>query len=153
MIHPIPLQPGDVVVLAVGVVVAILAVAEFVAGEDHRRAQRQQHHAEQVLCGAFAFRRDNGIIARSFDAEVVRPVRIRAVVVVLAVGLVVLVRVHGQIVERETVMACDEVHGGGRASARIGGEQVRRSAQSCGHFLHADGVALLLVGFGKPEGA
>ena len=42
-----PVQPGGVVVLAIGVVVAALAVAELVAGQQHRRALRQQQRGQQ----------------------------------------------------------------------------------------------------------
>ena len=38
-----PVEPGDLVVLAIGVVVAALGAAELVAGQQHRRALRQEH--------------------------------------------------------------------------------------------------------------
>ena len=37
-----PVDPADLVVLAIGVVVAALAVADLVAGEQERDALRQQ---------------------------------------------------------------------------------------------------------------
>ena len=33
-----PIDPADLIVLAIGIVVALLAVADFVAGEQHRYA-------------------------------------------------------------------------------------------------------------------
>jgi hypothetical protein len=42
-----PVQPGDLVVLAVGVVVAALAVAHFAARGQHGRALAQQHGGQQ----------------------------------------------------------------------------------------------------------
>ena len=39
LVYPVPVQPGDVVVLRIGVVVAALRVAEFVARQHHRCAQ------------------------------------------------------------------------------------------------------------------
>ena len=37
----LPVDPADLVVLAIGIVIAALGAGEFVAGEDHRRALRQ----------------------------------------------------------------------------------------------------------------
>ena len=42
-----PVEPGDRVVLAVGVVVAALGAAELVAAEQHRHAERQQQRRQQ----------------------------------------------------------------------------------------------------------
>jgi hypothetical protein len=57
-----PVDPGDGVVLAVGVVVAALAVAEFVAGGQHRRALRQQHGGQQRALQAGAALRTSGSV-------------------------------------------------------------------------------------------
>ena len=43
-----PVEPGDLVVLAIGVVVAALRAAELVAGQQHRHALRQEQRREQV---------------------------------------------------------------------------------------------------------
>ncbi len=43
-----PVQPGDLVVLAVGVVVAEFRVAEFVAGEEHGRSPAAHQHGAGV---------------------------------------------------------------------------------------------------------
>ena len=47
LIH-LPMDPADLVVLAIGVVVAVLRPAELVAGADHRRALRQDQRGEQI---------------------------------------------------------------------------------------------------------
>ena len=44
----LPVVPGHLVVLAVGVVVAALGAADLVAAEDHGHAGGQQQRAEQV---------------------------------------------------------------------------------------------------------
>ena len=41
-----PVDPRGLVVLAVGVVVAVLGAAELVAGQQHRRALRQEHRGQ-----------------------------------------------------------------------------------------------------------
>ena len=53
-----PVQPGRLVVLAVGVVVAALGAAALVAGGDHRDARRQQQRGQQVR-GLLAAQRDD----------------------------------------------------------------------------------------------
>ena len=47
----VPIEPGDLAVLAIGVVVAALRAAELVAGQDHRgplREQQRRHHVPNV---------------------------------------------------------------------------------------------------------
>ena len=122
---PIPVEPGDVVVLAVRVVVAALRVVEFVAGEHHRRAEREHQRAEHVHARAFAQQCHMRVVARPLDAEVRAVVGVRAVVVVFAVRLVVLRRVLREVGERETVVRRHEVDRRRRAASRIGREQVR----------------------------
>ena len=53
-----PVEPADLVVLAVGVVVAVLRAAHLVAHEQHRRAGRQQFEHKEVLDLAIAQRLD-----------------------------------------------------------------------------------------------
>ena len=43
-----PVEPGNLIVLAVAVVVAILRVAEFISGEEHRRAAAAHEHGTGV---------------------------------------------------------------------------------------------------------
>ena len=44
----VPVDPAERIVLSVGIVIALLAAAEFVAGQDHRRALRQQQRRKQI---------------------------------------------------------------------------------------------------------
>ena len=46
-IHLRPVQPGDSVVLRIGVVVAVLGAAGLVAHAQHRRTARQQQRGQQ----------------------------------------------------------------------------------------------------------
>ncbi len=105
-----PVEPADFVVLAIGVVVAVLGAPDLVAHQDHRRTQRQEGDGEEVLDLPIAeLPRSPGhrsaLRPRSCWTEVV----VGAVPVVLAVGLVVLGVVGDQIVEREPVVAGHEV--------------------------------------------
>src|SRR4051812_7524836 len=49
-----PVDPGELVVLAVGIVVAVLRVAHLVAGDEHRRALRQEQRGEEIAPLPFA---------------------------------------------------------------------------------------------------
>ncbi len=56
-----PIEPGNLVVMAVGVVVASLRAADLVAGEQHRDPERQQQGGDQVALLEFAQGSDSGI--------------------------------------------------------------------------------------------
>src|SRR5262249_30282401 len=64
---------------------------------------------EEVLDLAVPQLLDGGIVRWALDAAVPAAVVIRAVVVVLAVGVVVLAIVRDEVIQRETVVAGDEV--------------------------------------------
>jgi len=123
-VQPIPIQPCGLIVLRVGVVVAVLRVAEFVAGKQHRRAQGEQQRAQHVHDGPFSLLCDDRITARAFMSEIDGMVVVAAVPVVLSVGFVVLMPILGQIGGGEAVVACHVVHGCGRSASGVGGEQI-----------------------------
>ena len=66
-----PVDPADLIVLAIGVVVADLRVADLVAGEQQRHALRQQQAGELVLAQLPAQRHDLRIVGRAFIAAIV----------------------------------------------------------------------------------
>ena len=66
-----PVEPGDLVVLAPGVVVAVLRAAELVAAEQHRRALASRISVvEEVALLARAQRVDLGVVGLPLDAVV-----------------------------------------------------------------------------------
>ena len=130
-VGPRPVQPGRLVVLAVGVVVAALAVAEFVAGEQHRRALGEQQAGEQGALQAGAQGEHDGVVGRAFDAAVPRVVVRMAVAVVLAVGRVVAVVVAHQVAQAEAVVRAQEVDAG-RGGAAVVVELGRRAREAVG---------------------
>ena len=87
----LPVEPADLVVLAIGVVVALLRARELVARQHHRRALRQQQRCEEVAHLPLAQGVDARIVGRTLGAAVPGAVVASAVLVVLAVRLVVLV--------------------------------------------------------------
>ena len=112
-----PVDPGDLVVLAVGVVVALLGAADLVAREQHRHALGQQQRGQEVALLPGPQREDRRVVGRALGAAVPGPVVVAAVPVVLAVGLVVLVVVGDQVLQGEAVVGGDEVDRGDRAPA------------------------------------
>ena len=65
-----PVDPADLVVLAVGVVVAVLRAPDFVAGQDHRHAAREHQDGDEVPDLPVAQGFDGGIVGRALDAAV-----------------------------------------------------------------------------------
>ena len=113
-----PVEPRDLVVLAVGVVVASLGAAHLVAAEQQGQSERQQQGGEH---GALPLRPEGvhrGVFGRALGAGVPGTVVVAAVPVALAVRLVVLAVVGDQVVQRETIVHGDQVHRGGRPPAR-----------------------------------
>src|SRR5262249_6532481 len=121
----IPVHPAGLIVLAVGVVVAALRIADLVAGEQQRRALRQQHAGELVAAQPPPQPEDGGIVGRTLMAAIVAVVVVGAVAIVLAVRQIVFLVVGKEIGERETVMHRDVVDGSTRSAAvmteQIGG--------------------------------
>src|SRR5262249_1154278 len=107
-----PVQPSKLVVLAIGVVVAALGVAELVAAADHRHALGEQQGSDEISLLLFAQLADGGVVRRSFRAAVPTMVVVGAVLVARAGGLVVLVVVADEVLEREAVVARNEVDAG-----------------------------------------
>jgi hypothetical protein len=125
----LPIDPGRRVVLAVGVVVAALGVAEFGAGAKHSRALREQQRGEQCALQPRAPREHYSVRGVAFRAAVPAVVRVLPVAVFLAVGEVALLLVGEQVAQREAVVGDDEVDRCGRcAAARL--ERIRRCAQA-----------------------
>ena len=111
--------PGGGVVLAVGVVVAVLAVQQLVAGEQHRHAAREGKRGHQRPAGPTACRAHVAPRAGPLGTPVAGEVVVGAVVVALAVGLVALAREAGEIRQGEAVVGSDEVDATGEAIAKF----------------------------------
>ena len=84
LVAEVPVVPGDLVVLAPAVVVAVLGAADLVAAEQHRHALRQQQRGDEVALLARAQPVDLRVVGRPLGAAVPGAVVVGAVVVVLA---------------------------------------------------------------------
>ena len=148
-----PVQPGHLVVLHVGVVVAALGAPALVAGGDHRDPGGQAQRGQQVRGLLVPQRDDVGVGGLALDAAVPGAVVVGAVAVLLEVGLVVLAVVADQVAQREAVVGGHEVHRGVRRPAVVG-VQVGGARQPGGDVADPagveppevpDGVAVLVV--------
>ena len=105
----IPVDPAGLIVLAVGVVVATLRARKLVTERDHRHALRQGEGRQDVAHGSIAGFENGRIARRPLDPPVATEIVARAVLVVFAVRLVLLLLVTDQIVEGEAIVRRDEV--------------------------------------------
>ena len=114
-----PVVPADLVVLAIGVVVAVLGAANLVAAAHHGHALREKQRRQEIALLPLARGDDLRIVGRTFGAHVPGVVVVGAVVVVLAVGFVVLFVVADQIFQREAVVRGHEIDAGVRPAAIV----------------------------------
>jgi len=100
-----PSQPTQPISLSGNsVVVAVLAIADLVAGQDQRQALGQQQ-ARELVFPKLAAKCDNRcVVGRAFMAAIVAVIVVRAVTVFLAITLIVLFIVAEQVRQRETIM-------------------------------------------------
>ena len=114
-----PVKPGELVVLAVGVVVTALAARELVAAEQQRHAFGEQQRGDEVAPLARAQLEHGSVVGGALNAAVPAAIVVGAVMIVLAVGLVVLGVVADDVCEREAVVHRQDVHRGGRPPAAV----------------------------------
>ena len=132
----IPVVPGDVVVLAVGVVVAPLCAPDLVSPQEHRDSRGEHESGNHVANLALADLDDGRVLCLTLDPVVGRPVVVGAVAIVFEVGLIVLVVVRGEVAHGEAVMRGDEVDGGVGAPA-LTGVEIGRPRKAPAKFAHA----------------
>ncbi len=125
--------------MAVGVVVSQLRPGDFVSHQDHRHALAEHQHGHRVFHLPSAELVDGELTSRPFPTAVPTVVIVGAIAVVLAVGLVVLLVVGDEIVEREAVVAGDEVDRCRRAPACI---EIGRSLHDHTHGATLTGIPL-----------
>src|ERR1700722_14363462 len=95
----LPVEPGQLVVLTVGIVVAALRMAELVTVPHHGDSLTHQEGRYQRAPAPLAYLEDRGVVGWAFHAAIPRAVVVSSVVVVLAVRLVVLAVIANQVGE------------------------------------------------------
>ena len=111
-IVPSPIDPGNIIVLTIGIVVSPLRAAEFVASQDHWRSLGEQKRPEQIPLLPLAQLHDLRIMRRTFDAMIPRVIVRVAVAVLFSICHILLVVIGDQIVERKSVMSGDKIYAG-----------------------------------------
>ena len=99
--HHAPVQPTHFVVLAVGVVVALLGAGNFVALAKHGNAVRAQQNGGKLFSLPRAQFVNGRVVGGAFHAAIPTVVGVGAVGIVLAVGEIVFLVIGNQIVEHE----------------------------------------------------
>ena len=112
----VPVEPTDLIVLAVGVVITVLRAAHLITAEQHRNALREKEGRDEVSLHSFARAKDAYRLGWTFGAPVAAVVVVRPVLIVFAVRLVEFVLVGNEIVQSEAVVAGDKVDTGVRLS-------------------------------------
>ena len=111
-----PIEPTDLIVLAISVVVAHLRSAPLIATTEHRNALRKKKGRQEISPLPFTQGVDLRIIGWTFNAAIPREIVIVAVAVAVAVQFIVLFVVTDQIVQGETIMCGHEIDTRVRAS-------------------------------------
>ena len=114
--EPLPVDPRDLTVLAVAVIVPLLRAAKLVPRQQHRRAVGKQQRGQEITLLPLPGRDDVRVLGWPFLAVVVRAVIVMPVVIVLAVVGVVLLVVRHQVIQRKAVVGGDKVDAGPRAT-------------------------------------
>src|SRR5713101_6302509 len=120
-------MPGDLVVLAIGVVVAVLAPTDLITAQDHGDTLGEKEGGEEVADLTLAEGLDGGIVARALDAAVPGGIVVRAVAVLLPVRLVVLQVIRDEVGQGESVMSGDEFDA---RRARLSAARLQRSLRA-----------------------
>ena len=131
-LQEVPVQPGNGIVLAIGVVIPELGIAEFVSGQKHRGSTAAQEDGTGIFDQTVAELVDRGIVGFPFNATVPAAVIVSAVGIVPAIGFIVFGAVGIQIIQRKTIVAGDEIYGR-IVTSPIRFIQIRRTcyAQDC----------------------
>ena len=108
-VEEVPVEPAGLIIVAIGIVVSGLAAPRLVSHRHHRYADRKHRDHQKIpyLSGSQCF--DGRVVRWPFHAAIPAAIVVRAIAIVLAVRLVVLGLVGNKVVQREAVMASDEI--------------------------------------------
>ena len=105
----VPVEPTRIIVLAVGVIVAMLTTPHLIAHNKHGHTSGQDDGCEKVLHLAIAEVLDCRIVRRTFHTAVPASSVVPSVAVAFAILFVVLVVIGDDVVECKTVVARHEI--------------------------------------------
>src|SRR5260370_31092084 len=109
LLHQLPIEPANLVILAISIVVSLLRPPDLISAQEHRNASREEQNRRKILDLQLAQRLNVGIVRCSLDATIPAQIIVDAIPVILAVGLVVLVIVGNQVIQGEAIVTGDEI--------------------------------------------
>src|SRR5829696_3711742 len=128
-----PVIPAEIIVLAVGIVVATLGTADFIAAEKHRRALGQEKGGQKVSLLPSTNGEDLRVGRRTLTAVIAGDVVVGTVSIVLPIHPIVLVVVGDEVAQGEAVMRGYEVDAGeGLSSVRP--IEIGRTGEAIAHI-------------------
>src|SRR5262249_10846647 len=140
LLNQAPIEPADLVVLTIGIVVSPLRPAEFIAAKHHGSAHREKQRTSVVLRQLFSQPDDSHIIRVAFGATVPGIIVVGAVEIMLEIGIVVFLVRRDQVIQSEPVVAGDEVDAVISRPAVVT-EEVGRSGQPSANVRQLPGIA------------
>ena len=109
--QPLPVQPGNLIILTIRIIISKTGVPEFISCQKHGRSPA----AHQSHTGVFHHLKTKGadirILRFPFHSAVPAPVVVISIRIIPAVGLVMFPVIRIKIPERKTVMAGEEIDG------------------------------------------
>src|SRR5882762_5363651 len=114
-----PIDPGNLVVLAVGVIVAALRAREFVAGLQHGYALRKEQRRQYIAHLALAQLIYGGIVGWALGSAIPAQIVVVTVGVGLEIGFVMPLAVGNEVAEREAVVCRRKIDAGGGLAAVV----------------------------------
>ena len=105
----LPIDPEIGVILRIGIVVAMLRSAKFVASGEHDGTARREQSGQKCAQVGSTARGNVGVISRSFDAIVPADVIAMPIAIVFAISMVMALFVSDEVCEREPVMGRNEI--------------------------------------------
>ena len=140
LVGDIPIQPGEFIVLTIGIVIALLRMADVVSGQNHRHTGGQEQGGDKVSFLLRTQRVDRRIIRRSFGPAIPAIIVVGAILIVFPIRFVIFVVVAHEIVERKSVVTGDEVDTGVRLPS-LALVEVATAAQTSGELGEESSIA------------
>src|SRR5215472_1367981 len=109
LFRKVPIEPADLVILAVGVVVSLLCASDFIAGHKHGDPLGEQKNSRKILDLALAQCLNVRIVGLPFNTAIPAQIIVVAVPIAFAIGFVVFIVVRHQVIERKSIMGGDEI--------------------------------------------
>src|SRR5436305_8582005 len=91
LFHEMPIEPTDLIILAVGVVVSLLGTSDFIASHKHRDALGEQKNSCKILDLALAQCLNVRIVRLSFHTTIPAQIIIITIPIPFAIAFVVFI--------------------------------------------------------------